>query len=91
MNRLVPRLSGDGCVCLAGFGAVGSSESCGAPMVESRGCTDAFISEFYLTLAFPDRIESWDLQDRQESPSLSMEIKTQSKSSGYLQFNISYS
>lgn len=63
---------------LAGFGAVLSNESCSSCMKESRGCKDAFITESYLTLAFPDRIESWDLQKEEETPSWSMEIKKES-------------
>lgn len=58
--------------------------------LENRGCKDALISESYLTLAFPDRIESWDLQKKEKAPSWSMEIKTQSESSGDVYFNISY-
>lgn len=63
-------------MCLAGFGA--ATEPCAVSMRESRGCKDAFISESYLTLAFPDRIESWDLQKEEKAPSWSMEIKTES-------------
>ncbi|XP_029289545.1 RCC1 domain-containing protein 1 [Cottoperca gobio] len=69
----------DSCVCLAGFV---SNESCGIPMKESRGCKDAIINESYLTLAFSDRLECWDLQKKEETPSWSMEIKTHSESSG---------
>lgn len=65
----------DSCVCVAGFGAV--TESCGV-VKESHGCTDAFLSESYLTLAFPDRLESWDLQKEEKTPSWSMELKTES-------------
>ncbi|XP_062276379.1 RCC1 domain-containing protein 1-like isoform X2 [Scomber scombrus] len=69
----------DGCVCLAGFGAVTSKEC--ISMAESRGCKDAFISESYLTLSFPGRVESWDLENKKETPAWSMEIKTQPESS----------
>lgn len=68
-------LAGDSCVCVAGFGAV--TESCGV-VKESHGCKDALISEFHLTLAFPDRLESWDLQKEEKTPSWSMELKTES-------------
>ncbi|XP_051239551.1 RCC1 domain-containing protein 1 [Dicentrarchus labrax] len=77
-RRASLHLDGGSRVCLAGFGAVLSSESCSSCMKESRGCKDAFISESYLTLAFPDRIESWDLQKEEETPSWSMEIKKES-------------
>ncbi|GLD60220.1 RCC1 domain-containing protein 1 [Lates japonicus] len=81
-RRACLHLVGDSCVCLAGFGANISSDSCGDSVVESRDCKDAFISELYLTLAFPDRIESWDLEKKEKTPSWSMEIKTQPESSG---------
>ncbi|XP_045892252.1 RCC1 domain-containing protein 1-like [Micropterus dolomieu] len=77
-RRASLHLDGDSCVCLAGFGALISNESCGISMKESRGCKDAYISELYLTLAFPDRIESWDLQTKEKSASWSMEVKTES-------------
>ncbi|XP_039987873.1 RCC1 domain-containing protein 1-like [Xiphias gladius] len=83
-RRASLHLVGDSCVCLAGFGAVIANESCGVSVGESRGCKDAVISELFLTLAFPDRIESWDLQGREKTPSWSMEIKAQSESSGPL-------
>ncbi|KAM7396509.1 hypothetical protein PAMP_019544 [Pampus punctatissimus] len=73
-------LDGDGCVSLAGFGAVITKEC--ISMVESRGCKDAFISESYLTLAFSDRVESWDLETKKETPAWSMEIKTQPECTG---------
>lgn len=69
-------------MCLAGFGAATSDESCGVSVVVSRGCTDASIGELHLTLVFPDRIESWDLQKKEETPSWSMELEPQSESSG---------
>lgn len=47
-------------------------------MKESHGCKDALVSESHLTLAFPDRLESWDLQKEEETPSWSMELKTES-------------
>ncbi|XP_049930054.1 RCC1 domain-containing protein 1-like [Epinephelus moara] len=72
-------LDGDSCVCLAGFV---STESCGTSLKESRGCKDAIISESYLTLAFSDRVESWDLQKEEKTLTWSMEIKTHSDSSG---------
>ncbi|XP_053174708.1 RCC1 domain-containing protein 1-like [Scomber japonicus] len=78
-RRASLHLDGEGCVCLAGFGAVTSKEW--ISMAESHGCKDAFISESYLTLAFPDRVESWDLENKKETPAWSMEIKTQPESS----------
>lgn len=68
-------LSDDSCVYVAGFGAV--TESCGV-VKESHGCRDAFVSESHLTLAFSDRLESWDLQKGEKTPSWSMELKTES-------------
>uniref|UniRef100_UPI0037E764CB RCC1 domain-containing protein 1-like n=1 Tax=Semicossyphus pulcher TaxID=241346 RepID=UPI0037E764CB len=81
-RRASLHLDGVSCVCLAGFGAVLSNDSCGDNTKHSRGCTDAFISESHLTLAFPDRVESWDLQKVEETPSWSKEIKPQSEISG---------
>lgn len=68
-------LLGDSCVYVAGFGAV--NESCGV-VKESHGCKDVFVSESHLTLAFPERLESWDLQKEEKTPSWSMELKTES-------------
>lgn len=70
-------------MCLAGFGSSLYKESV---RVNTCGCRDAVISEGHLTLAFSDRIESWELQKKPESPSWSMEISTQSQSSGILTF-----
>ncbi|XP_029378746.1 RCC1 domain-containing protein 1 [Echeneis naucrates] len=75
-------LDGGSCVSLSGFGDALSSESCRAPLAESRGCKDALLGELYLTLAFPDRIESWDLRKTSKTPSWRMDIQTQSESSG---------
>uniref|UniRef100_A0A1A8P248 RCC1 domain containing 1 n=1 Tax=Nothobranchius rachovii TaxID=451742 RepID=A0A1A8P248_9TELE len=63
------------CVWLAGFSASSISN-------DTRGCRDAIISESHLTLAFPDRIESWDVQRKDKTPLWSMEIIPQSESSG---------
>lgn len=60
-------------MCLAA-----SNESSGISVKDTRGCKDASISESYLTLAFPDRIESWDVQKEEKSPSWSMEINPES-------------
>lgn len=60
-------------MCLAA-----SNESNGISVKDTRGCKDASISESYLTLAFPDRIESWDVQKEEKTPSWSMEIKPES-------------
>ncbi|TMS05111.1 RCC1 domain-containing protein 1 [Larimichthys crocea] len=60
----------DSCVCLAGL--------CGVSVKDSRGCKDASVSESHLTLAFSDRIESWDLQKEEKTPSWSMRITTES-------------
>ncbi|XP_008274091.1 RCC1 domain-containing protein 1 [Stegastes partitus] len=80
-RRASVHLGEDSCVSLAGFGTSNSSESCDTSTLESRGCKDAFISESHLTLAFPDRIEFWDLQKKEKTPSWSMEIKPQSEGS----------
>uniref|UniRef100_A0A3Q2WR04 RCC1 domain containing 1 n=2 Tax=Haplochromis burtoni TaxID=8153 RepID=A0A3Q2WR04_HAPBU len=80
-RRASLHLEGDSCLSLAGFGESVSSEDCGISKIESRGCKDVFISESHLTLAFPDRIETWDLQKREKSPSWSMDIKTDAEGS----------
>lgn len=67
---------------LAGFGAAICHEGCGMSMPENRGCKDAIIGESYLIIAFPDRVESWDLEQKKKAPAWSMEIKPQSESSG---------
>lgn len=51
-------------------------------MKESLGCRDAQISEGYLTLAFSDRIECWNLEQNEKTLEWSMEIKTPSEESG---------
>ncbi|CAM4733826.1 unnamed protein product [Leuciscus chuanchicus] len=54
-------------VCVSGFGS-GSSppeQVCGDTFPESRGCTDALISERHLTLNFTDRVECWEIQQPQ--------------------------
>ncbi|XP_026221098.1 RCC1 domain-containing protein 1 isoform X2 [Anabas testudineus] len=76
-RRASLNVDGDGCVRLAGSGQ--PSAVC---REESRGCKDALVSESYLSLAFPDRIECWDLRKEEESPSWSMEIKPPSETSG---------
>nr|XP_057931696.1 RCC1 domain-containing protein 1-like [Doryrhamphus excisus] len=60
-----------GSLCLAGF-----NDSNETLLVESRGCKDAAIGESYLILAFADRVESWDLNNNQKTPSWSMDVKT---------------
>lgn len=75
-------LLGENRVCVAGFGAVLSDGRSGLPLEESSGCKDALISESYLTLAFPDRVECWDLQGNEKTRTWSMEIERQSGSSG---------
>ncbi|XP_041651475.1 RCC1 domain-containing protein 1-like [Cheilinus undulatus] len=78
-RRVSLHLSGNSCVSLAGFGAVLSNDSC---VKNSRGCSDAFISESYLTLTFPDRVESWDLQrEGEKTPAWSMDTKSPSETS----------
>ncbi|XP_070686294.1 RCC1 domain-containing protein 1-like [Pempheris klunzingeri] len=81
-RRASLHVDGDSRVCLAGFEAAILNDSCGMPMKESRGCRDVFLSESYLTLAFADRIEIWDLQKKERTPSWSVEIKTHSEGSG---------
>lgn len=73
----------ESCVRLAGFCASISNESFSPVTVNTSGCQDAVISETHLTLAFPDRIESWDLQSKDKTPSWSMEM-AQSQNSGIL-------
>lgn len=68
-------LLGDSCVYVAGFGAV--TESCGV-VKDSHGCKDVFVSESHLTLAFSDRLESWDLQKDEKTPTWSMELNKES-------------
>ncbi|XP_056908242.1 RCC1 domain-containing protein 1 isoform X1 [Takifugu flavidus] len=68
----------DSCVYVAGFGAV--TESCGI-VKESHGCKDVFVSESHLTLAFSDRLESWDLQKVEKTPTWSMELNKESSDS----------
>uniref|UniRef100_A0A3Q4BQF7 RCC1 domain containing 1 n=1 Tax=Mola mola TaxID=94237 RepID=A0A3Q4BQF7_MOLML len=58
-TELTSHADGHSCMCLAGFGI--TSESRGVTEKESHGCEDASIGESYLTLAFPDRLECWDL------------------------------
>ena len=67
-------------MCVAGFGT--SSESRRVPE-KSRGCHDASIGESYLTLAFSDRLECWDLQKEEDSPSWSMEIAVEGSGMAY--------
>ncbi len=38
---------------------------CGGVFPESQSCTDALISERYLTLKFTDRVECWEIQHPQ--------------------------
>ncbi|TKS73270.1 RCC1 domain-containing protein 1 [Collichthys lucidus] len=47
---------------------------CAVSVKDSRGCKDASVSESHLTLAFSDRIETWDLQKEEKTPSWSMGI-----------------
>lgn len=69
-------LSEPACVCLEGS----VNDSCREVLKRSCGCKDVFISESQITLAFPDRIECWDLQRNDDTPSWSMD--TQSEGSG---------
>ncbi|XP_029993392.1 RCC1 domain-containing protein 1 isoform X2 [Sphaeramia orbicularis] len=73
-RRVWLHVDGDSCVCLAGFG--------GTSVVDSSGCTDTVLSETHLTLAFSDRIESWDLQKKEKTPAWSMEIQPPTDTSG---------
>ncbi|KTG05802.1 hypothetical protein cypCar_00019614 [Cyprinus carpio] len=52
-------------VCVSGFVSGSSEEDCGAVLPESEGCTDALISERYLTLSFTDKVECWEIQHPQ--------------------------
>ncbi|KAK2918020.1 hypothetical protein Q8A73_004766 [Channa argus] len=80
-RRASLHLDGARCVCLAGFHADVPNESCGISKEESRGCKDAYISESYLILSFPDRIESWDLQKKEKTPSWVMEVTSHEEGS----------
>ncbi|XP_017278428.1 RCC1 domain-containing protein 1 [Kryptolebias marmoratus] len=73
-RRASLRLGADSCVCMAGFSGVPAG-------AKTCGCRDAVVTESHLTLAFPDRVESWDLQSQDDTPSWSMEIIPQSQSS----------
>lgn len=73
---------------LAGFCASISNEPFNPVTVDTRGCKDAVLTETHLTLAFPDRVESWDLQNKEKAPSWSMEIVSQAQNSGTLLVNI---
>ncbi|XP_054475313.1 RCC1 domain-containing protein 1-like [Anoplopoma fimbria] len=78
-RRASLHLDSDSCVCLAGF--VSNESYTVLTVKESRGCKDAIISESHLTLAFPDRLESWDLQKEEKTPSWSIALKTHPESS----------
>nr|XP_040019196.1 RCC1 domain-containing protein 1-like [Gasterosteus aculeatus aculeatus] len=79
-RRASLHLNSDSCVSLAGFASHGSCDA--RPVQESRGCKDVLISESFLSLAFSDRVECWDLRKEEKTPSWSMEIKTHPDSSG---------
>ncbi|XP_051548669.1 RCC1 domain-containing protein 1-like [Myxocyprinus asiaticus] len=49
-------------VCLSGFVCGLSGQVCRELIPECEGCTDALISERYLTLSFTDRVEFWEIQ-----------------------------
>ncbi|KAK2867738.1 hypothetical protein QQF64_023510 [Cirrhinus molitorella] len=51
-----------GHVRVSGFMCGSPKEVCGSVFPESQGCTDALISERYLTLSFTDREECWEIQ-----------------------------
>nr|XP_061812250.1 RCC1 domain-containing protein 1-like [Nerophis lumbriciformis] len=55
-------------LCLAGFNS--PSWICGT------GCTDAVIGESFLILVFPDRVESWDLDNDEKIPVWTMDVQT---------------
>nr|XP_020470898.1 RCC1 domain-containing protein 1 isoform X2 [Monopterus albus] len=76
-RRASLHLDGESRVSLTGFEAGGIS------VEDSRGCKDAHISESYLTLVFLDRIECWNLQEEEKTPSWSMEIQSHLERSGY--------
>ncbi|CAG5958219.1 unnamed protein product [Menidia menidia] len=80
-RRASVHLDGDSCVCLAGFESPITDKSRSECLVESRGCRDAYISESHIALAFPDRIEYWDLQRKDTTPSWVMEMITHPGSS----------
>lgn len=55
-------LGGSG-VCVSGFVRGSSGQVC---VPESEGCTDASISERYLTVSFAHRVECWEIQQSQD-------------------------
>ncbi|RVE72035.1 hypothetical protein OJAV_G00057660 [Oryzias javanicus] len=63
----------DEAVCLEGF----VNDSCREVLKRSCGCKDVFISESQITLTFPDRIECWDLQRIDATPSWSMDTQSE--------------
>ncbi|XP_019749560.1 RCC1 domain-containing protein 1 [Hippocampus comes] len=67
-------LHSNGTRCLSGFNA--------ASGICVTGFTDAVVGESFLILAFPDRIESWDLDNDRKTPVWSMEVKTPSDGTG---------
>lgn len=74
-----------GRVCLAGFGN-GTPCGNGRCVEVSCGCRDAHISEGYLSLAFSDRVECWDLNQTETKPVWSMELKTPEDAEQQLEF-----
>ncbi|XP_034032716.1 RCC1 domain-containing protein 1 isoform X2 [Thalassophryne amazonica] len=74
-RRISLNLEGDRRVWLTGV-------CCELCVEESQGCTDAFLSESYLTLSFPDRTESWSLQDNQNTRAWHRDLMTPPDSPG---------
>ncbi|XP_053740966.1 RCC1 domain-containing protein 1-like [Synchiropus splendidus] len=53
----------------------------GAQPADTRGCQSAVITERHLILAFSDRVEAWEQDDKQKTPTWSMKLKPQQESS----------
>lgn len=62
MMMIVVCVSGGSRVCVSGFVRGSSGQVC---VPESEGCTDASISERYLTVSFTHRVECWEIQQAQ--------------------------
>lgn len=78
-RRASLHLEDDG-VFLDGYSAL-SYNACCRFVEQSCGCKDTLINEAQLTLAFPDRIEVWDLQKEEKTPAWTMDIRPSLKSS----------
>ncbi|KAM9807793.1 RCC1 domain-containing protein 1 [Neosynchiropus ocellatus] len=74
-RRASLHLDGDRRVCLGGPFAHGALHA------DTGGCRSAVITESHLILAFSDRVEAWEQDDKQKTPTWSMKLKPQQESS----------